>query len=152
MPKSQWPTFQLADLARRPADVVRSVRAGIRAVLVIGDMELVVQPAQRVSGMEYELTAIRRCLRLMQLLSTRPKRRNTEDYGELSWLAVLPESDQEAFVADYANALLDLPDTGTEAVERLLYDWHQTARAWADPMTRAELTAPLENPCAGTDL
>lgn len=146
-------TFQPTDLVRRPRDVLSAARTATGALIRDKDGEsLLVAPAIRSFLAQYELAAMRNSLRLLRLIAMPELVRDPVLYGEFAWLAVLPASDQEQFVWELVRAIEAVEATGAEPVEQLLYEWRQTARAWADEDVRGDLLAPLVEPLAHVEL
>jgi hypothetical protein len=103
--------------------------------------------AARTTALEqYALQGLRSAMRTVLVLQQSTAERDPLHYGDFSWLATLPEHDQHEFVVEYVRALEAVEATGTEPVEQLVYEWQQTARAWADEDLRGELTADLPEP------
>jgi hypothetical protein len=146
-------TFQSTDLARRSRDVLVAARSTSGALIRDKDGEsLLVEPAGRVARRGYELEGLRRAVRLLGVLRLPTEQRDPVLLGEFAWVSVLPEADQPQFVWEYVRALEAVSGTGFDAVEQLVYEWQQTARAWANEDLRGELTAPLNAPLHDVEL
>jgi hypothetical protein len=146
-------TFQATDLARRSRDVLSAARTVGGAIIRDKDGEsLLVEPAARSGRARYELAGMRNAFRVLRLLAMPFEHRDPVLYGELAWLAVLPGADQESFVWEYVRMLEAMGATGPEPVEQLIYEWRQTARAWADEDLRGELLSPQPNPSSHVEL
>jgi hypothetical protein len=74
------------------------------------------------------------------------------DFGDLAWVTVLPGDQQMLFVRDYVAALRKAPGLGTDQVDQLVYEWQQTARAWADEDLRDELRTDIPEPLYDVEL
>jgi hypothetical protein len=146
-------TFQATDLARRSREVLIAARTQSGAIIRDKDGEsLLVEPATRSGRAQYELAGLRNGFRVLRLLALPAESRDPVLYGELAWLAALPAADQQQFVWEYVRALEAIDATGPEVVEQLLYEWRQTARAWADEALRGELLTPLSTPLTHVEL
>lgn len=146
-------TFQATDLARRSRDVLVAARTSTGAIIRDKDGEsLLVEPAGRSGRARYELAGMRNALRVLRLLDMPQDARDPVLYGELAWVAVLAERDQRMFAWEFVRALEAMDATGPEPIEQLLYEWRQTARAWADEDLRGELIDPIAEPLADIEL
>lgn len=146
-------TFQATDLARRSRDVLSAARSVTGAIIRDKDGEsLLVEPAGRSGRVRYELAGMRNALRVLRLLDMPEHSRDPVLYGELAWIAVLPENDQKLFAWEFVRALESLDATGPEPIEQVLYEWRQTARAWADEDLRGELNEPITAPLTDIEL
>lgn len=146
-------TFQATDLARRSRDVLVAARTSTGAIIRDKDGEsLLVEPAGRSGRVRYELAGMRNAVRVLRLLDMPADTRDPVLYGELAWVAGLDEGDQRLFAWEFVRALEAIDATGPEPVEQLLYEWRQTARAWADDELRGELLAPLSEPLPAIEL
>lgn len=140
-------TFQATDLARSTREVMTA--AGTPSGAVIRDKDgrsFLLAPAATVSRDRYVLEGLRSAVRVLRLLTLDAFHGEPLLYGDLAWLADLPENDQREFCWEYIKALETISVIGVEGVEDLLYAWQQTARAWADPEIRDQLTAELSAP------
>lgn len=146
-------TFQATDLARRSREVLSAARSSTGAIIRDKDGEsLLVEPAARSGRVRYELAGMRNAVRVLRLLALPEDVRDPVLYGEFAWLAVLPEEEQKQFSWEFVRALEAMDATGPEPVEQFLYEWRQTARAWADEELRGELTAPVTAPLTAIEL
>lgn len=146
-------TFQATDLARRSREVLSAARTSTGAIIRDKDGEsLLVEPAARSGRVRYELAGMRNAVRLLRLLDLPEDRRDPVLYGEFAWVAALSAADQRQFAWEFVVALESMDATGPEPIEHLLYEWRQTARAWADEALRGELTSPLVAPLADVEL
>lgn len=146
-------TFQATDLARRSREVLSAARTSTGAIIRDKDGEsLLVEPAGRSGRVRYELAGMRNALRVLRLLDMPEDSRDPVLYGELAWVAVLPENDQKLFAWEFVRALESIDATGAEHVEQVLYEWRQTARAWADVDLRGELTEAITAPLTDSEL
>lgn len=146
-------TFQATDLARRSREVLSAARTVTGAIIRDKDGEsLLVEPAARAGRIRYERDGMRSALRLLRLLSLPREVRDPVLYGELAWLAALPAEAQEQFVWEFVRGLEAMDATGPEPVEQVLYEWRQTARAWADEDLRGELRTPVTAPLTDIEL
>lgn len=146
-------TFQSTDLARRSRDVLVAARSISGALIRDKDGEsLLLEPAGRAARRGYELEGLRRAVRLLGVLHLPAEQRDPVLFGDFAWVAVLPETDQAQFIWAYVQAITAVSGTGPDAVEQLVYEWQQTARAWADEYLRAELTEPLAAPLYAIEL
>ena len=69
---------------------------------------------------------------------------DSDDAGELSWVAVLPECDRRQFAEDMSRLMAEAADTDDFAlVEQALREWRVTAEVFADPELAERLTKPL---------
>jgi hypothetical protein len=146
-------TFQATDLARRSREVLVAARTSTGAIIRDKDGEsLLVEPAGRSGRVRYELAGMRNAVRVLRLLDMPADTRDPVLYGELAWVAGLDEDDQRLFAWEFVRALEAIDATGPEPVEQLLYEWRQTARAWADDELRGELSTPLSEPPPAIEL
>jgi hypothetical protein len=144
--------YQSTDLARRHREVVETARHPGGAVIREKDGEaLLLTLAAPVLRDRYVLNGFRSAIQVLHLLGTSVHREGLL-YGQLAWLALLPEADQTTFIWEYVGALQAAEGTGTEPVEQLLHEWQQTARAWADEELRAELSTDLDEPLPDVEL
>jgi hypothetical protein len=144
--------YQATDLARRHREVMEAARRPGGAIIRDrGGEAFLLTPAAPVSRDHYLLEGLRAAVQVLSLLRSGGPR-DSVLYGSLSWLAILPNDDQQQFVWEYVRALQAATGTGVDAVEQLLYEWQQTARAWVDEDLRAELTSDLDEPLHGIEL
>ncbi|MDQ1304298.1 MAG: hypothetical protein QG671_125 [Actinomycetota bacterium] len=144
--------YQVTDLARHHRGVVEAGRRPGGTMIRDKDGEaLLLAPAGPVKRERYALEGLKAAVRVLKLLGL-DQSCDPLLYGSLTWLAVLPREDQTTFIWEYVRALQAVEGAGTEAVEELLYEWQQTARAWADDSLRAELTGELNEPLSDVEL
>lgn len=128
-----------------------AARSGSAVIRDTDGLSLTLMPTEVVQRDNYVCEGLRAAL-VMLLLLRAPLPASPSHYGRLGWLAVLPAPDQEEFIWEYINALLMLTGQDASSVERLVYEWQQTARAWADPALRAQLSAGLHQPLPQVEL
>ena len=144
-------SFQATDLARNAREVLDAARKPQGALIRDKDgTNFRVVLAGRASQDSYIADALSDALRLLRLATL-----NTPDpalYGDLAWMSPLPGEAQLEFAWAYAHAIQSVPSTGVEPVEALVYEWHQTARAWADPSLRDDLLTEVPTPLDDIEL
>lgn len=146
-------TFQATDLARRHREVMDAARRPEGVAIRDKDgVTFVIVPAAGVRQDRYVLAGLTDAIRVMALLRSDPADADPLLYGSLAWLAALPRQAQEEFVWEYLRALQAVAGTGTEAVDEVLYEWQQTARAWSDERLRGELRRDVPVPLADVEL
>jgi hypothetical protein len=144
--------YQATDLARRHREVMDAARRPGGAIIRDrGGESFLLTPAAPVSRDHYLLEGLRAAVQVLNLLRSEEPR-DSVLYGSLSWLSVLPREDQQQFVWEYVRVLQAASGTGVDAVEQLLYEWQQTARAWVDEDLRAELSSDLDEPLRDAEL
>ena len=140
-------SFQATDLQRHSRDVLDAARTPEGALVRDKDgTNYWVIPAGRVSQDAFIKDALLEVLRILSLVRLADADRDPALYGDLGWVAVLPVEAQSDFAWAYARAVQAVPSTGLAVVEDLVYDWQQTARAWADHRLVDELTSPIDEP------
>jgi hypothetical protein len=146
-------TFQATDLSRHHREVLDAARRPGGAVIRDKDgVSLLITYASGVSLDQYVLAGIKDAVRVLGLLTMPAELRDPIQYGDLAWVALLPENDQATFIWEYVRALEATAATGIDVVEQLVYEWQQTARAWSDADLRAQLTGDLDEPVADVAL
>lgn len=146
-------TFQATDLARRAREVLDAARHPGGALIRDKDgTSFLVTPAGRASRERYALNGMQSAVRALSLLGADRDSRDAVLYGEMAWLAVLPDEEQRRFVWEYLRALETSLGVGLDPVEQLLYEWQQTARIYADADLFAALTGDLDQPLTDIEL
>ncbi len=77
---------------------------------------------------------------------TRPREeRRGADFGEWAFMSNFDDDAIAEFQAEMSDALVQaISGRDTEVVDNILGDWRRSARAYADPTTRALLTGPFD--------
>ena len=147
-------TFQATDLARRARDVMSAARLPGGALIRDKDgTSFLLAPAGTVSREHYVLAGMKDAVRVLRLVAMpRSPDRDPVLYGDFAWLAELPDDAQCDFAWEYVRLLEAVPGRGTEPVEQMLYEWQQTARAYADEELRGELIGNLGAPLTDVEL
>jgi len=78
---------------------------------------------------------------------TRPAhQRVAADFGLLAWAAVFDDEDLGELRREFGDALIRATATrDVDLVSRAVEDWHRTARALTDPISRAVLTGEVRD-------
>ena len=146
--------FTATDVARDSRTVLNEGHRPTGALIRDTDgTALLLSPAVKVELERYTRSGFRDAAHLLiGLLRSQADTSDTVSLGDLAWLAVLPVDDRAQFAAEYLEALDQADGLGTEQVERLLYEWQQTARSWADDAVREGLMGDLPEPLHDVEL
>lgn len=146
--------FTATDVARASRAVLdRGHRTSGALIRDTDGTALLLAPAAKIRRDEYTRAGFRDAAHLLlALLAKSDTEPSPGALGDLAWLTVLPFEDQVHFVAEYVHALDRADGLGEEPVEQLLYDWQQTARAWADDEVRDGLVGDLPAPLSDVEL
>jgi hypothetical protein len=147
------PVFKATDIALSWSEAVQVVRTSGAAVIVDTDgSHFEMTPVGAASREQYVLKGLQDALRILRLAGLPDDARDPVIYGEFAWLAILPADRQIEFAWSYVRALEAIPDDGVGLVEDLIYDWQQTARAYADRRLRKSLSADVDEPLVDVEL
>ena len=144
-------SFQATDLTRNAREVLDAARTPAGALIRDKDgTNFRVVLAGRASRESFALHGLGDVVRILRLagLATR----DPALYGDLAWIAPLPAEAQMEFAWAYAHTLQSIPSAGLEPVEALMYEWQQTARAWADQALREDLLGEVPTPLHDVEL
>ena len=145
--------YQATDLARRSREVMDAAhRPGGALIRDKDGTPFLLAPAAASRLEHFALVALRSMTRAFIALQQPRQTRDSLLYGDLVWLAVLPDEDQRTFIGEYARAVEAVDATGVDPVEQLVYEWRQTARAWADEDLREQLMSSDDEPLTDTEL
>jgi hypothetical protein len=145
--------FDVAELALRWDEATLAARARGSAVIVDTDgSRFAMTPVGASSREQFALKGLHGALRILRLAALPVEVRDPVLYGEFAWIATLRVESQVEFAWAYARALEAIPEDGVAPVEDLMYDWQQTARAYADRPLRDRLLGDIETPSRDADL
>ena len=146
--------FQATDLQRRSRAVLDAAHRPGGAFIRDRDGEALHIGLAEESDREHYLRCGYQSVAGIALTWTLPTVNPASDaaFGELAWLTVVPVEQQKLFLQEYISALGKVPGLGTDAVDQLVYEWQQTARAWADESLRDELLADVPEPLHDSEL
>lgn len=114
---------------------------------------LLLSPAMKAQLDRYTRTGFRDTAHLLLRIVRPPSDEfDTGALGNLAWLSVLPLEDRVQFAVEYLRVLDQADGLGDAPVEQLVYEWQQTARAWADEDVRAGLVGDLPEPLHDVEL
>lgn len=145
--------YQATDLARNHRQVIDAARHG-GALIRDKDGTTLVMGSAEAAGRTADIADLAMDLvRAARVLLNSEREHGPEEYGDLAWLAALPDEAQRRFFDEMGDALMVAASgTSLRPVELLLGDWRATAEAWADPGTRQRLVASEDAPLGNVTL
>ena len=135
-------SFQASDLQRNYREVLDAARGGGALVRDKDGMNLLMAPAADWVHHVRTWKVFVAFHQLQAVLNIPAAKRSQPLYGDFAWVSVLDESDQHSFVEGLLHHLLNsLGSVGNHELDEYIDSWYATAESWADPETRASLTA-----------
>ena len=134
--------YQASDLASKRRELMDAARAGFAQIRDTDGAGLVLIPQHRFQLLTTMREHLARLLTLESALERSASERKPADLGELAWLLVFDDDDQQEFRRELVDALVrSLANDSADHVEMCIREWKTTARALSNARSRKTLTA-----------
>ena len=135
-------TYQASDfVGTKRREFLDAAKAGMARLRDTDGASLVMLPLSAFDMLTHVKAWATRYLQIEGALERPRAQRRAVDFGDLAWLEVFDEEDQNAFRREFQEALIRAVATdSTEPLDTCVREWRVTARALSDDARRRILT------------